>query len=131
MVKDFLCLDILQFAICNKGMGRKRVWGNQAARNLFNKYRLRGLSNDITYLEFLELTSSDCFYCGAKPSNLRKFPKGDTYLYNGLDKKIPNQGYILNNIVPCCWRCNKMKCDTPFEEFVELIKLIAKRVSDE
>jgi 5-methylcytosine-specific restriction endonuclease McrA len=99
-------------------------WGkyNQAARNLYKRYIARGV--DFDYNIWLELTSSVCHYCGSPPSNIRRHPSNDVYLYNGLDRKSPHDNYTLDNVVPCCWRCNKMKSDTPYDEFLSLLKKI-------
>jgi hypothetical protein len=108
-------------------MTKKRGgWGkyNQAARNLFNKMRGKTIRLQIDYDLFLKLTSSNCFYCGAPPSNSCKRLNHPPYIYNGLDRMDPNGGYVADNIVPCCWSCNKMKSNRTTEQFLEHIRRI-------
>ena len=40
---------------------------------------------------------------------------------NGIDKIIPNLGYIQNNIVSCCTYCNRAKSDLSVDQFKQLI----------
>lgn len=104
-----------------------------AAQNrLYGTYkrsaRDRGLSFDITYNLFIELTSSDCEYCGIKPATVQRGAKknGD-YLYNGLDRIDPKCGYTHDNVVPCCKYCNYGKFDrspTEFKQWAQ--KLVSK-----
>lgn len=74
-------------------------------RNRFTraKYRAqkRGFEWDIPYEQFLELTKKDCFYC-SQPINLSGV---------GLDRKDNKKGYTLENSVPCCGPCNRVKSD--------------------
>lgn len=83
---------------------------------------------DIEYEEFLELTSSNCYYCNAPPTRLRKHRNHTPYPYNGLDKMDPNGGYVKGNIVPCCWRCNRMKSNLTHDAFIEYIYKILKNL---
>ena len=59
--------------------------------------------------DFAMLTSQPCFYCGG-------FNTG--FNFTGLDKVIPNLGYTISNIVPCCFRCNEMKFHYPKDSFL-------------
>lgn len=110
----------------NKGM-RWSKFKSPAARNLYNKLRNRGLVLD--YEKFLTLTSSNCFYCNAPPKNERKVKNYPPYIYSGLDRKDPAGGYVEENIVPCCWKCNKMKSNMTTEQFIEYIRAILLKLS--
>lgn len=57
-----------------------------------------------------------CYYCGEE--------------YNGLGiDRIDNEiGYVLTNLVPCCYRCNIMKHTSSKTEFIERLKLILKHL---
>ena len=82
---------------------------------------------DISKEDFRKLTSSNCFYCGSKPSNISKRPNRrhwGVYLYNGIDRVNSNNGYKLDNVVPCCTMCNRMKLAWAQEEFFAKIKQI-------
>lgn len=95
-------------------------------RRAKDKNRIFSLSNK----EFKQLTSLDCHYCGQKPSQKISVKNKDyniearnhsEYIYNGLDRKNSDEGYILSNSVPCCWICNRAKLDMSYEEFIKWI----------
>lgn len=83
---------------------------------------------DITKEEFVELSSKDCHYCGGKPTPSKGHREWATYvLTNGLDRVDSSMGYLRNNVVPCCRRCNVAKLDDDVEEFYKWAERIAKR----
>lgn len=99
---------------------------------LYKQYGRRGLK-EISFEDFLKLTSSNCFYCGAPPSNIR-LGRGKgipPYVYNGLDKVVPSRGYILSNVVPCCWPCNHMKSDFPQGKFLSHVRKIVYHLDND
>lgn len=69
----------------------------------------------------------DCFYCGRPPSQIKRKTgcKGE-FSYSGIDRLDSSKGYEIDNVVPCCWTCNKAKTDMPYQEFKSWIF----RVSD-
>ena len=55
----------------------------------------------LTLDEYRRVTASECAYCG-----------GDLpFAGYGLDRKDPARGYTLDNVVPCCRMCNRIKTD--------------------
>jgi len=113
-----------------------------AARNgLFWNYCIKAKRHNqeftLTKDEFSRFTSSNCFYCGAPPekefqSRKSRFMQNDgrriktgelipSYnggcLFNGLDRIDSSMGYVLNNVVPCCWTCNQAKSNMSQEAF--------------
>jgi 5-methylcytosine-specific restriction endonuclease McrA len=107
----------------------KKLSGDPSCRNIFLKHRKRGLT--ISYEEFIKISSSVCYYCGSLPSNLHKYNHYTPYLYNGLDRLDPSGGYIADNIVPCCWRCNRMKSNMTHDEFLGVLRTILVRLKNE
>jgi len=84
----------------------------------------RGYSFELSFEEFKNITSRDCYYCGRKPENiqLRKGKISVTpYIYNGIDRVDNSKGYIIDNIVPCCFTCNRAKSTMGQEEFINWI----------
>lgn len=77
----------------------------------------RGLEFRIEEKDFIELMSKECFYCGSK-------------LHIGLDRVDSNYGYLLENVVPCCYRCNVAKNTMTQEEFIDLCSAIIKKHGD-
>ena len=103
--------------------------GLATMHRLINVYKrsakIRGIEYKLTEKQFANLTQRDCHYCGAKPSNIHihKDTNGD-YIYNGLDRVNNNKGYIINNVVPCCKRCNRAKRNFTLEDFKDWIEKI-------
>jgi hypothetical protein len=111
-----------------------RLPGDEGAfNNLFGRYiksaRERGVGFDLDRETFRALTKQDCFYCGVTPSQIIVGRKGSPvpYLYNGVDRPSSELPYQADNAIPCCGPCNWMKGDTPFDEFMRRIKVIAER----
>lgn len=87
--------------------------------------RKRNLEFKIDDDQFKKLTKQNCYYCGREPSTTQhsKNNSGD-YVYNGIDRINNAKGYSLDNCVPCCFICNKMKMDLNVNDFFERIKNI-------
>lgn len=90
----------------------------------------------ITAEEFRRLTSANCFYCGAKPSQFvacnrqrRKSTWGD-YIANGIDRINNRKGYVDGNCVPCCIICNHAKSSLGFGEYLAHIRAVYQRIQD-
>lgn len=66
--------------------------------------KTRCIQWDITLSEFSSLIKESCYYCN------NKFGK-PTENGHGLDRLDNTVGYIIGNVVTCCWHCNKIKCD--------------------
>lgn len=97
---------------------------NSAFRDAYIRYRNGANQRDylfsLTEQEFLELTQSDCHYCDSPPSILKE-TYGDTYVYNGIDRKDNAIGYEFANCLPCCTICNRAKNDMKYDDFVAWI----------
>jgi len=94
----------------------KRVWQNP--QQAFSRYKrsaqVRGHVFELSKLEFESFEDSCCFYCNEKIQGF------------GLDRVDNEQGYILNNVVPCCGVCNKFKGSFTQGAFIEHCVRIAK-----
>jgi len=75
----------------------------------------RGIEFDITYKEFLEYWGKECYYCGDKIKTI------------GLDRIDNSEGYIRNNIMSSCYKCNKLKGTSDGKEFIKRCRKIAKK----
>lgn len=81
----------------------------------------RGIEFTLSVEEFIYILSSGkCHYCGY-----------DINEYGvGLDRKDNSHGYIMENVVPCCAECNKVKNDIfTYGEMIELGKTV-KHIKD-
>ena len=69
---------------------------------------------DLSLEQFRDLFwEHPCFYCG-QPS------------LGGIDRVDNKLGYTINNCVPCCWSCNKIKSSKTIGELKEnLVRLSA------
>ena len=115
-------------------IGKSRLpKGLASLRQTFRKYKqtakMRSHSFKLTEEQFHELTQKDCYYCGAKPSNIGKDAHNiEDYTYNGLDRVDNTKGYTIENVVPCCIHCNRAKNDFTLQGFKDWIKRVHKKV---
>lgn len=101
-------------------------------RNYVNyKQKINNQTNhefNLTYEEFDSLVIQDCYYCGSKPifpeRFKNEFKNREIKNFNGIDRIDSNKGYILDNCVPCCSICNRMKSDMTQFEFLNHINKI-------
>ena len=100
---------------------RNRVW-----RQYKNNAKLKGLEFSILIEDFEEASQQLCFYCGDPPTKEQKDKSSNGgFVYNGIDRIDNSKGYTLDNVVSCCWNCNRMKGNMTFEEFINHIHKIA------
>jgi len=85
---------------------------------------------------FFRLSRQPCYYCECPPSNLFNAgskPSGGYYnsdyqkqygdfTYNGLDRIDSTKGHLSDNVVPCCFDCNRAKSNHTLEEFLAHIE---------
>ena len=85
----------------------------------FRSYRRRARLVDIpfelTRKQFMGFWQKPCHYCGDEIDTI------------GLDQITPKAGYIIGNIVSCCFTCNQIKGEDIFEDFIARCHRIAKR----
>lgn len=106
------------------GCYQKEVAGNrnrkpkgEANRNLLyrnnkSQAKRRGISFNLTIDQAEIFFQGDCYYCGAKSSNVANYKKTNgAYIYSGIDRVDNSLGYTVDNCVSCCKNCNKSKSD--------------------
>jgi len=109
-------------------VGKTRLdYGVASMRRTIEGYKRhaknRGLGYNLTEEQFKEITQKDCYYCGAKPSNIRKaYGYNGDYIYNGIDRIDNTKDYTVDNVVPCCKICNLAKNNLTLQEFKDWIK---------
>jgi hypothetical protein len=110
----------------------KKELGLSAETTLYRSYKsrsakARGLTWEISREEFSKIIKLPCYYCGHLPSNIWKAQSGNgDCVYNGLDRKDNTLGYILSNVVPCCYVCNRAKKDIPYQQFSEYLDSLTR-----
>lgn len=116
-----------------KPSGNRKPDGIASFNQLYNSYRsgsrTRGYSFNLDKEQFKRLTSKNCFYCNESPSQIYTHNIGTNkhptpYIYNGLDRVNNNSGYTIENVVPCCGKCNVAKHTLSQDEFLELVRKI-------
>jgi hypothetical protein len=94
---------------------------NQRAKNANYKFTL-------SKKEFKKITQQSCYYCGSEPSSgkFREKYYNGAYIYNGIDRVDNTNGYTIDNVVPCCEQCNRMKHTYSQVEFLSQVEKIYK-----
>lgn len=91
---------------------------NTSLLHKYRNYQYNAKRRDIKFFLTREqveiITSQPCFYCGSNKSV-------------GIDRVDNNIGYLVENCVPCCMICNKMKINYSLEDFLNHIINIYKK----
>ena len=90
---------------------------------IVKRSKRKGLDDYIDFNLFKELANKNCTYCGDEPNNCftDRLNKNYKVKYSGIDRIDSNIGYIKNNVVPCCNKCNTAKSILSQNEFKDLI----------
>lgn len=72
---------------------------------------------DLSFEDFYFISQLNCVYCGVEPRQIITAKNNKQFIYNGLDRINSSIGHFKNNVVPCCYDCNKMKNDRSLYEF--------------
>lgn len=85
----------------------------------------RNLEWPLTDDDVKNIILQPCHYCGEEKTNcvITKHCKEGFY-YNGIDRMDNSKGYYLDNVVPCCSKCNRAKGEMSYKEFIELANKI-------
>ena len=107
---------------------KRKPDGEAALNSLYASYRRtcafhRGHEFNLTLIEFKNITSSNCFYCGKEPSQFKK-SRLAFYQYNGIDRVDNTKGYTIENTVPACQECNSLKAGTTIEIAKKMLKFL-------
>lgn len=94
----------------------KREAGIRAVLRVYNySAKERGLDFSLDRETFERLTTSNCVYCGVEPLQFQT--RFSEFKYNGIDRVDNTKGYVLENCIPCCKVCNRMKDVLSVEDF--------------
>ena len=89
--------------------------------------RRRGLAWELDDEDFDWLTSQDCFYCGAPPSNVHTLQSGrNPFVYSGIDRMDNDLPYTPGNVCPACAQCNRAKMNMPYGEWLAWLARITE-----
>lgn len=103
---------------------RRKKFIDPPREELYRQYKYSAKKRDFEFSISIEtaykLFDSNCYYCGAEPSNLI-IVYGEKKLYSGIDRVNSKIGYTEENCVSCCKKCNIMKNTLAKDEFFEKI----------
>lgn len=84
-------------------------------KNYKAEAKSRGIAWELSFEDFLAFWQKPCFYCGEAIPTI------------GLDRLDNSMGYLLDNVVACCTKCNSGKLNGSAAEFVARCKRVAAR----
>lgn len=110
------------------GLPPKEAEYNARFRTYQAGAKRRGYNWNLTREQFEILITQNCKWCGSSPEfKKHRETKGKWgALMNGIDRFDNSKGYTLENSVPCCSTCNRLKGDLSMETFLSKIKAIYK-----
>lgn len=80
--------------------------------------RVKDRDFNLTEDEFIEISKQPCVYCGEYSDTYNGEP------FSGVDRVDSNLGYSIDNCVPCCATCNRMKLDLDVNDWIGKMKQI-------
>lgn len=116
-----------------KSFGKRiaRPVGEAAFNNVYRTYLNTAAKRDyefaLTKEQFRQIITLPCIYCGAWLTNTyhKKDHNGD-FKYTGIDRYDNGKGYTLENSVPCCRVCNRIKTDMDTKTMLSHIQKMIK-----
>lgn len=128
--KDNLLIQKLNYEINNN------IHQLGTRKRLYQEYkenaRKRSIEFNISFETFNNTIIENCYYCGSEPTEVsnrfktRQDKKQITLKQNGIDRLNNNLGYVINNIVTCCSKCNLMKNIYSVDDFLNHVYKITK-----
>jgi len=91
---------------------------NALLSNMKRGAKVRGYDWQLTDEQVAHLTKQPCHYCGIAPLQVHDLEGcNGGYVFNGLDRIDNDRGYTIDNVIPCCIKCNRAKHTMTSEEF--------------
>lgn len=106
----------------------KLEYGKASFNSTYTRYKngakSRNLTFELTEEEFKSIITKPCIYCGSvcESKGVHSKRVNGTFNYTGIDRVDSSKGYQVNNCVPCCKICNRMKSDMGKDEFLKHIE---------
>lgn len=91
--------------------------------------RRRGITFRLTRDQVMALIVLPCVYCGRSETNYAR-ARLDTLKYSGLDRVDSAEGYVPDNVVPCCKFCNSGKLELSTKDFILDIRRMYENTKD-
>jgi len=105
---------------------------SSARRCWKNKYS----DGNITFEQFYSLSKQNCYYCNQPPSQIfnmfsEKYSIESrnlgNFIYSGLDRIDSNLPHNVDNVVSCCYTCNRFKSNLSIHDFYKKINNISSK----
>jgi len=97
------------------------IWYVNKKKPIITQYktnaRKKGVSFELTTEGFDILTIGNCKYCKRSPTT-----------WFGVDRVVPSLGYVLGNVVSCCFDCNVDKFENDVNTMTSRNERIVERV---
>lgn len=121
--REYVKIKNKQYYLEHKDEIRERTNKHRLTLNgQFHQYKKsakkRGIEFELTQKECEPFFNSNCYFCN------------DLYDGLGMDRLDNAIGYKLNNIVPCCYRCNIMKHTSTEDDFIKQIEKILNNLKN-
>ncbi len=94
-----------------------------------NGAKKRNLLWNITQGQFRYLIEQSCRYCGSYREGVARNGNSSIYKFTGIDRVDNSIGYVFENLVACCRRCNNVKRAATLEQ-IESFYFVMKEFDD-
>lgn len=111
-------LKLFEIFPCKRG---KSYEITLSLRSIKKGAQTRGYELELTDIQCAELFCMPCIYCGKEAIP----EEGD---FNGIDRVHNHSGYLINNSVSCCFRCNRIKLDYSLNDYLEWVMRIKQNI---
>ena len=123
------CGCLLKETQKNLGNKFKKAFGEAAFNECYYAYKKsakqRNYSFELSKEEFKEIITQPCIYCGESLTQEKRAKgKNGTFKYTGIDRYDNSKGYVVDNCVPCCQKCNRIKGNMSIEEMLNRLEQI-------
>lgn len=119
--------DISHFCLLSKSSVKNKQ-SDIDIESYYNYFKSKAVKRNkefnLSLSEFKTIVTLPCNYCGRFLPIKRDKRCKYANKVSGIDRLDSNKGYIKNNVVPCCTRCNQSKNDMTLEEFYKHIESI-------
>lgn len=94
------------------------IWFVYKTKPILTSYKFnaskQGVPFELIDEDWEKLIKNDCAYCKRKPIT-----------WFGIDKIMPSKGYVIENVVSCCYDCNLDK----FEDNIDIMMIRNERIA--
>ena len=121
--KDKLCKQSKKYYedFREKVLKRQAIYKKRQRENpkfMFCQYKIEAKKRnhkwDLTFQQFKSFWQKPCYYCGSKMETI------------GIDRVDNSKGYLIDNVVSCCEKCNRAKYVWKKDDFLNHCKKVVQ-----